>query len=212
MTRSGFLYVCEGNICRSPMAAAITRAALAAAGGAGALPVALPVASAGIRGVDGAPMDPRAAAVLAGEGLPHSGHVARTVTAGELSAAGVVLAATRAIRSSCAQLHPPVTARLFTLTEFSRLCGAIDAATLPAGPPATRLAALVRGAAANRGLVVAEDPGEDDITDPYFGDLREFRDMYTAIRTALVVPVGLLAAAGTAADGTAAAGTAAAGT
>jgi protein-tyrosine phosphatase len=65
--------LCTGNICRSPMAASVLRARLAAA----QLDTRVQVSSAGTWGLHaGSPMDPRAEALLARHGYP-TDHTAR---------------------------------------------------------------------------------------------------------------------------------------
>jgi protein-tyrosine phosphatase len=76
------VFVCTGNICRSPMAEVVFRHELAEAG----LADRVRVASAGISGWHaGEPMDERAAALLEAEGYP-SAHTARHVDAEQLGA------------------------------------------------------------------------------------------------------------------------------
>lgn len=80
--------VCLGNICRSPMAAAVLRQALAEAG----LADAVEVTSAGTAGYHvGDPADPRARAALRRRGYDDT-HTARCLTAADLAAADLVLA------------------------------------------------------------------------------------------------------------------------
>jgi protein-tyrosine phosphatase len=76
------VFVCTGNICRSPVAEVVFRHELEAAGLAGRVEV----RSAGLGGWHvGEPMDERAAALLEAEGYP-SAHTAQQVDAGLLGA------------------------------------------------------------------------------------------------------------------------------
>ncbi len=79
------LVVCVGNVCRSPMAAALL-ARSAAARGAGAV-----VASAGIAALEGRPADPIAVELMRERGLDLSGHRARQLTDELVLAADLVL-------------------------------------------------------------------------------------------------------------------------
>ena len=64
------LMVCQGNICRSPMAEALLRARVAG----------VQVGSAGIAALVGAPADPLAQAVMREKGIDLSSHRARQLT------------------------------------------------------------------------------------------------------------------------------------
>ena len=80
--------VCTGNICRSPMAEHLLRAALQDAGLEG-----VDVDSAGTSDWEiGRPMDPRAAELLTRHGLDPSHHVARQFTAEDFAGTDLVLA------------------------------------------------------------------------------------------------------------------------
>ena len=77
------LFVCHGNTCRSPMAAALARGLL----GSG-----IEIQSAGIEARDGAPAAQNAVAVMAERGIDLSGHRARRVNAADLSSFDLVVA------------------------------------------------------------------------------------------------------------------------
>lgn len=150
------LCVCEGNICRSPVAAVLLREAL----GAG-----VEVGSAGTGAVVGAPVAPPMRALLLGRGLDPDGFAARQLEAEHLRRADLVLTMTTPQRGAAVSLVPGVVRRTFTVRELARLLDAVDPATLPAGPVADRLRAALPVAAARRRYVV--DPRADDIADPY---------------------------------------------
>ncbi|GAA4524627.1 low molecular weight protein-tyrosine-phosphatase [Brachybacterium paraconglomeratum] len=83
------LTVCTGNICRSPMAEYALREALDHAG----LGDRTEVASVGTTGWEmGAPIDPRAGALLRRHGIDAAGHRARQLEEDELRRADLVLA------------------------------------------------------------------------------------------------------------------------
>ena len=79
------LVVCVGNICRSPTAEVLLRKHL---GGGEEVRV----ESAGLKALEGYPIDPLAEAVLAAEGLTAKDHVARQITPAMIGAADLVLA------------------------------------------------------------------------------------------------------------------------
>ncbi|MCW2794018.1 MAG: protein tyrosine phosphatase [Nocardioides sp.] len=106
------LVVCEGNICRSPVAEVLLRKALAGAPG-------VHVTSAGMRARAGSPVESTMAQLL-GEDAPED-FAARQVTAAAVNHAGLVLAMTRDQRSALVQLAPGCLRRTFTLREFAEL-------------------------------------------------------------------------------------------
>jgi len=97
------LFVCTGNLCRSPMAEAIARHLAPAAG----LAVRLAFDSAGTRALQGrASIDPRARALLAQAGYACKAHRARRVRSQDLVDNDLVLAMDaghlETLRSTCA--------------------------------------------------------------------------------------------------------------
>lgn len=79
------LFVCTGNTCRSPLAAAALRDELGEDAGR------VEIASAGTAAWEGQPPTPESAVVAAGEGLELSGHRSRRVTPALLRGADLVL-------------------------------------------------------------------------------------------------------------------------
>lgn len=152
------LFVCTGNICRSPMAARLLQARLAPGQRATVRSV-----SAGLAALAGYPMDPLAADVLRQFGGDPEGHVAQQLTPGLVRTADLVLAASTEHRSRIVRDDPAVMRRGFTLREFARLGGELE----PPGGGTSR-SARVRAVAAQRGVVdPVEDPAHDDIGDPF---------------------------------------------
>ncbi len=76
------LFVCTGNLCRSPMAAALLNARYRHQN---------PAISAGTNGVDGQPAHPLAQELLAHHGIDLSEHRARTVSPQMLSTSHLIL-------------------------------------------------------------------------------------------------------------------------
>lgn len=149
------LTVCEGNICRSPLAAQLLREQLSPS-------IWEHVESAGLRAVSGAAMDEFAADQSRFLGGQPDGHIARQLTAQIASDADVVLTMTRVQRDHLVSQHPRALRKTFTLTEFSRLlisegCDGIT------GPADVRL--LVRRLSDIRSTVKLTHV--DDVDDPY---------------------------------------------
>ena len=107
------LVVCEGNLCRSPLAERLLTSRLAGSE--------VRVASAGVHAVVGAPMDASAAAELARLGGDPTEFEARQLTTPMANAADLVLTATRAIRGHVVATAPAALKRTFTLLELAAL-------------------------------------------------------------------------------------------
>ena len=108
------LVVCEGNLCRSPLAERLLRMRLADAPD-------VRVSSAGTRASVGAGMDPMAAAELSRLGGDPTDFVSRQLTTELVNDADLVLTATRAQRSHVVDLAPAALKRTFTLLELAVL-------------------------------------------------------------------------------------------
>ncbi len=178
------LFVCTGNICRSPVAELLARARLGTDR--------LQVHSAGTASVEGLPPEPHAVQLLASQGIASDGFRSRRLTAELVAGADLVLTATRQHRAAVATLVPRAVDRAFTIREFARLLAQADPATLPTGDPVTRARAVVALAAAQRGRVwvPAED---DDIADPYGASADVYERCVAEIEAALRGPLDLLA-------------------
>ncbi|HUW64770.1 MAG TPA: low molecular weight protein arginine phosphatase [Spirochaetia bacterium] len=107
------LFICSGNTCRSPMAAAMAGRYLALAGS----PV--PVASAGVDACAGRAASALAVTVMEQMGLSLAGHRACRVTPGDLRQADLVLAMEGWQLGVLAALDPSAARRSFTLTAFT---------------------------------------------------------------------------------------------
>ena len=149
------LTVCLGNVCRSPLAERLLVVRLREHG------VADPeVTSAGVRALVGRSMDPTSAAELAARGGSPDGFAARQLTEALVRPAGLVLVATKELRSRVLEESPGALRRTFTIREMAALCEQLvpDETSAFATP-----AELVAEAAAQRSTVSVEDY---DVTDP----------------------------------------------
>ncbi len=127
------VFVCTGNICRSPTAEILTRHLLKGRLG-GREAARFDVSSAGVQAVTGGPMHPMARAQLAPWGLdgPHSGRfVARQLRQGIVEDADLVLGASPRHRSAILEDFPELLDRTFSLREFARLVAGVSTETLP---------------------------------------------------------------------------------
>lgn len=153
------LFVCSGNLCRSPLGAQVLTARL------GRDAPAFTVESAGTIAQDGAPMDGAAAAQSRRLGGSPDGHRARYLTAAIAGDADLVLTAERAHRAAVVSLAPRATKRAFTIVQFARVLDALQPADLA---DVSTGAELVERVARLRGSVAPpNDPADDDVDDPY---------------------------------------------
>jgi protein-tyrosine phosphatase len=160
------LFVCTGNICRSPFAQILTGHLLQ--NGLGARDAArFAVSSAGTNAVVGAQMHHDTRDELMPWRL--DGAVAGLFSARQLRSSMIVesdliLGATPGHRGAVVERVPEARQITFSMREFARLARAIDPFSLP-DEPVKRARTLVEQARLHRGLVPAA-PNEDRIPDP----------------------------------------------
>jgi len=174
--RFTLLFVCQANLCRSPMAERLARLRLARDGATG-----VDVMSAGTRALEGSPMHPVAMRVLAERGADPADFTSRQVTEKVLDGADLVLTATRHQRAVCVALVPEMVARTFTLRQFGRMvtASARGERTHDNGPDALR--DRLRRAVAARASLQPVAPEDDDLADPVRDPIDAFRRCADAI-------------------------------
>jgi protein-tyrosine phosphatase len=143
------LFVCTGNICRSPLGERLLAARLHSSE--------FEVTSAGVMAMVGQGMDPEAAQQLHALGGDDTGFVAQQVNEKLIGHADLVLTATRAHRERVLEERPGALRRTFTVLEFADLLGSAKGST-----PAE----LVAWSARHRSVSTLR---EIDIPDPYRG-------------------------------------------
>jgi protein-tyrosine phosphatase len=180
------LFVCTGNICRSPTAELYAAHHLPAES--------FRVHSAGTYGLEGYAIEPGAARPLKALGIAYDAFRARRLTEAQIAEADLVLTATREHRTAVVTLVPRALPRTFTLREFARLVDGVEPGGEPNGAadPAERGRALVAAAAARRGRVWAP-PEADDVDDPYGLGPKAYDRAAAEIADALRLPLELLA-------------------
>ena len=189
------LFVCTGNICRSPFAEILTRHLLRGRLG-GRAAAAFDVSSAGVAAVVGSAMHPDSRAELAPWGLdgaPADGFVARQLQSSMIEQSHLVLGATSRHRSAVVEQCPAALPITFGLREFARLAAAVDPAELPAHPVA-RAHALVELSRLRRGLV-PPDPEGDDVPDPIGGSRAAHHRAARLIHAAVAEVIDIVATA-----------------
>jgi len=181
------LFVCTGNICRSPMAERLFAARTASALSADLDVVAT---SAGTRAVVGHGMDTPSLIALRELGGDSSGHVARQFAGALAESADLVLTAQSDHRAHVVQAVPLAFRKTFTMREFARLgagLGPLEA------PSEDALRARVADVAARRGWADTAAPGADDIGDPFGATLSVARSCAVSVAEAIE---GIVAALG----------------
>jgi protein-tyrosine phosphatase len=157
------LFVCTGNICRSPLAERVTRSYLDAVLGADAACVRLE--SAGTAAVVGSGVHALSADVLTALGGDAGGFAARQLTDDLAAGADLTLGLTRAHRRAALKRSPRGLARTFTVLEAADLASLVPVdADLSGDTFAERCRSLVRQMAATRACRSSDV--HDDIPDP----------------------------------------------
>ena len=108
------LFVCSGNTCRSPLAAALAREILP-----GRLDFEVEIASAGTSAVDGAPASEHSIEVARAHGIDLSTHRSRPLTAGMVRAADLIVTMNVRHRDTVGEADPDSLESTFLLTNFS---------------------------------------------------------------------------------------------
>ena len=183
MNRS-VLFICTGNIARSPMAEALMRRALDRQG------VSASVESSGtmdwLR-----PAEPEAVEVMATMGLDISTHMSRPLAVDQLRSVDLVLGLAREHVRDAALLSPDVLPRMFTLKEIVRRSGEVR------GPGhAESLDSWLGRLTADRTLdSLLGDSPTDDIIDPIGLPVTEYRTTaleISRLTDSLAASLGLL--------------------
>ncbi|NYH14680.1 low molecular weight protein-tyrosine-phosphatase [Paraburkholderia bryophila] len=108
---TGVLMVCEGNVCRSPMAAALLTKALPQ----------VPVRSAGTRALAGHRAAPLAVELMDVQGIDLRPHVATALTSAQVRGAPLILAMTRAQCGLIERVFPFARGKVYRLGEHDQL-------------------------------------------------------------------------------------------
>ena len=159
------LFVCIGNVCRSPVGERLLASRLPSDR--------FDISSAGVGAMVGYAMSEYAAAELRTYGGDPTGFAARQLTPDLVEAADLVLTATRELRSQVLAEVPGALRRTFTILELAALLDQAEGATPQE---------LVKWAGAHRSLVANVD---QDVPDPYRRGPDEHARAARAIDTAV---------------------------
>ena len=158
------LFICTGNICRSPIAEGVFRDLMARA------EVQTDVASAGIVGWEGSSAVDEAVRAAEERGSDISGHRARRLEASHVEAADLLVCMASEHRDAVARLVPGAASRTFTLKELARLLE-----ELPSPEPGDTLTDRVRAADTLRRTGFEGQPLDEDVSDPIGMSMDMFR-------------------------------------
>ena len=170
------LYVCTGNVCRSPMAELLFRSWVSPDAD-------VEVASAGTQALVGHGIDRASASALGQLGIDPSRHRARQFEPWMAADADLILTAERAHRDLVMTELPSAFRRTFTMKEFARL-----ARLLSPGPAAE----VIAQAATMRGADGRLPDGVDDVPDPYRGTLERARVIAAQVSATVDAAIGAL--------------------
>ncbi|CAN7469718.1 low molecular weight phosphatase family protein [Terrabacter sp. LjRoot27] len=179
----GILFVCTGNICRSPYAERRLRQLLPDTG--------VPISSAGTGAMVGSGIESETSEQLRRLGADVTGFAARAATAQMLDGSELVLTMTRAQRGEVARLHPAAMRRIFALGDFADLCRSSQT-WRPIVPTHPWLPQVVTEAAAARGTVAPQEAVDVDVVDPYGRSSKTHTEAFDRIEDFLAVVVAAL--------------------
>ena len=158
------LFVCTGNLVRSPIALESARSRWSA------LDPSIRFSSAGTYAIDGA-IPPEMAITAADQiGVNVRNHRAQALTPEMVHSSDLILVAERSHRAEIASMVPASSKYVFTLVQFARIATALQASPYAiANPVEDREAALgfVSAVAQSRELSSIDGPDLDDIDDPF---------------------------------------------
>lgn len=171
------LFVCTGNICRSPLGQQMLQQMLAT----NHLAQDITVSSAGTHAMDGYPMDKGSISAITNLGFVPQTHVAQQLTAQLVSESDLVLTFTEDQRTDVVELHVRANRYTFTLLEFANQAS-FELQKRVAGAEAN-LSELLAQTIAMRGM--APLLSTYDIADPYGKDAAAFERMAMQTQNAL---------------------------
>jgi len=180
------LFVCTGNIARSPFMEYTLRDRLADSPASD-----FRITSAGTFAVANGRLHPAVDTELARRGIDAGAFTATQLTARHALDAGLILTASREHRRQVARIAPERRNAIFTLRQFVRLVQLDPVGEVRLATSSGLLPALAQLASRNRGLSSGTEDG-DDIADPAGGSRRSFAAAFDAIDPAIEILAGLI--------------------
>jgi low molecular weight protein-tyrosine phosphatase len=179
------LLVCTGNLVRSPAVELLLTERLKGATN-------IVVESAGTHAMEGAPMAPIMAGILAENGIKSDGFRSRQVAAGMVREATLILTAARRHRSIVVTQDPVAVRKTFTMLEFARLAQLVEQQSGDPDDKRRRLTDRLQELAKSRRAPL--DPALDNLDDPYGRPERFYRECYAQMLAAVDVIAPVLRA------------------
>ena len=164
------LFVCTGNICRSPMAEFMFPLFFHADS--------ITSDSAGVQGLINSPIDPSSAFILKQDGIDASSFRSKRLTPQIALSSDLILCFTERQQKKIVELAPRSRSYTFLLTDFADLCSYCDNNNMIADITLeNRLASIL----ANASLVQPLLPPAKEIDDPYRKDMAAFKAAHQQI-------------------------------
>jgi protein-tyrosine phosphatase len=153
------LFVCAGNICRSPIAEGLSRLLLEPEGD-------FRVSSAGVMGWEGSSATPEAVTAASDRGADIASHVAHKLTRSDLARADLVVCMAREHLRAVQKMDPAADEKTFTLKELVRLLEELPAPEESEERDSRFVLRRIRMADELRRSGFHGDPSDEDVVDP----------------------------------------------
>ncbi|EFA23925.1 low molecular weight phosphatase family protein [Bifidobacterium gallicum] len=168
------LFVCTGNICRSPMGEYLFPLFFNDSG--------LVMDSAGVQGLPASPIDPSSERLLQADGIDASAFRSKRLVPQIARSADLILCFSTHQRNEIVRQNPTVGRRTFTLNDFANICSYCAQHHLVSGDTLEqRLASVLEQAPMLRNTL----PPASDIADPFRKDFAAFEQAHAEILQAL---------------------------
>jgi len=154
------LFVCAGNICRSPMAEGFSRKLLEP------LSDDFGVSSAGIMGWEGSAATAESISAASERGIDISSHVAHKLAPSDVARADLVVCMAREHRDATLKMAPSAGGKTFTLKELVRLLEDLPRPEESEVRDSRLVLGRIQMADELRRSGFPGDPGDEDVTDP----------------------------------------------
>lgn len=166
------MFVCTGNICRSPMGELLLTRYLRG--------TSIRVSSAGTKGLTTHQIDPSARRIMDSIGIDSSGFRSRRLTRSMVQSADLILCFEQGQRKSIVTLVPTAVRYTFLLGDFANMCEYCAQRGLISG---TTVQQRLQSVIAQSAMVHPLLPDSQDIEDPHGQEFEKFHDAADATNT-----------------------------